>query len=144
MKWARDKGYGKDADKALSGFRYKNEVPPLPRDLADKLFKPGGRFFGSVTRFENYRRCPYMYFIRYGLKIDKRDEGEMEALDFGNYLHAGLHQFGQALKKKKSSGGTPQTRTSRPFPPPSPPAWPPRFITAPSTLTAPPATPKGH
>lgn len=101
VKWARDKGYGKDADKALSGFRYKNEVPPLPRDLADKLFKPGGRFFGSVTRFENYRRCPYMYFIRYGLKIDKRDEGEMEALDFGNYLHAGLHQFGQALKKEE-------------------------------------------
>ena len=25
----------------------------------------------------------------------------MEALDFGNYLHAGLHQFGQALKKEE-------------------------------------------
>lgn len=42
-----------------------------------------------------------MYFVRYGLKIDKRDEGEMESMDFGSYLHAGLHQFGQSLSKEK-------------------------------------------
>lgn len=101
VRWARDNGYEEDVKDALSGYQYKNEAPPLPRDLADQLFKPGGRFFGSVTRFENYRRCPFMYFVRYGLKIDKRDEGEMESMDFGSYLHAGLHQFGQSLSKEK-------------------------------------------
>ena len=101
VRWAKDRGYENDITDALSGFRYKNEAPPLPGELAERLFKPGGRFFGSVTRFESYRRCPFMYFVRYGLKIDKRDEGEMESLDFGNYLHAGLHQFGEALSVQK-------------------------------------------
>lgn len=98
--WAKAKGYEGDLAQALTGFHYKNEAPPLPRDLAARLFKPQGRFFGSVTRFENYRRCPFAYFVQYGLHIDKRDEGDMEPLDFGNYLHAGLHQFGSRLTKE--------------------------------------------
>lgn len=101
VRWARDHGYEGDLEESLAGFQYKNEVPPLPQELAARLFKPQGRFFGSVTRFENYRHCPFMYFMKYGLKIDKRDEGDMEALDFGNYLHAGLHQFGQSLAGEK-------------------------------------------
>ena len=99
--WAKKRGYEKSLENALSGFQYRNEVLPLPRDLAARLFKPQGRFLGSVTRFENYRHCPFRYFLQYGLQIDKRDEGEMEALDFGNYLHAGLHQFGMELKNAK-------------------------------------------
>ena len=98
--WAKAKGYGESLDQALTGFYYKNDAAPLPRDLAARLFKPQGRFFGSVTRFENYRRCPFAYFVQYGLHIDKRDEGDMETLDFGNYLHAGLHQFGSRLGKE--------------------------------------------
>lgn len=98
--WAKAKGYGESLDQALTGFYYKNDAAPLPRDLAARLFKPQGRFFGSVTRFENYRRCPFAYFVQYGLHIDKRDEGDMEPLDFGNYLHAGLHQFGSRLGKE--------------------------------------------
>ncbi len=84
----------------LSSLNYHNEATPLPRDLAAKLFKPGGRFFSSVTRLENYRKCPYQYFLQYGLKLSERDEGKLQPLDMGNYLHAGLAQFGNVLKKQ--------------------------------------------
>lgn len=99
--WAKQKGYEKKLSEKLESFSYENKAVSLPRDLAAKLFKPAGRFVGSVTRFENYRKCPYSYYLSYGLHLDERDEGQMESLDFGNYLHAGLHLFGKELGNKK-------------------------------------------
>ena len=87
-------------ERKLLSLDYTNEASPLPKDIAAQLFKPGGRFFSSVTRLENYRACPYQYFLQYGMELKERDTGEMQSLDFGNYLHAGLHQFGNALKKE--------------------------------------------
>ena len=99
--WARENGEAEKLKDKLESFSYENKAAPLPRDLAAKLFKPGGRFLGSVTRFETYRKCPYSYYLSYGLHIDERDEGNMETLDYGNYLHAGLHLFGKELGKRK-------------------------------------------
>lgn len=100
VSWAEKTGHKEELMEKLSCFFYDNKAATLPRDLAAKIFKPGGRFLGSVTRFENYRSCPYRYFLQYGLRIEERDEGDIESLDFGNYLHAGLHQFGDAMMKK--------------------------------------------
>ncbi len=82
-------------------FSYDNTALPLPKELAEKLFKPGGRFFASVTRLEKYRACPYQYFLSYGLSLRERDDGSPESVDFGNYLHAGLYRFGSALTKNR-------------------------------------------
>ena len=68
--------------------------------LARKLFMKGGRFYGSVTKLQNYRSCPYQYFLRYGIGVEERNTGEADYLDYGNYLHAGLHQFGEVLKSQ--------------------------------------------
>ena len=84
--------------KKLSSLSYANEATMLPKDLAAPLFKPGGRFFSSVTKLENYRNCPYQYYLQYGLGLSERDDGKLNVMDMGNYLHAGLHQFGSALK----------------------------------------------
>lgn len=98
--WAhRKEDYYRLLCQILTGLDYQNIVEPLPRPLADQLFKPGGRFFSSVTRLENYRKCPYQYFLQYGMHLQERDDGSLQSMDFGNYLHAGLHQFGEKLKK---------------------------------------------
>ena len=85
--------------KKLASLDYTNEAVMLPKDLAAQLFKPGGRFFSSVTKLENYRNCPYQYYLQYGLGLSERDDGKLNVMDMGNYLHAGLHQFGSALKR---------------------------------------------
>ena len=97
--WAhRHRDYDRLLRQKLTGLDYKNTVTPLSQPLAAQLFKPGGRFFSSVTRLENYRKCPYQYFLQYGIHLKERDDGTLQPLDFGNYLHAGLHQFGEKLK----------------------------------------------
>ena len=84
----------------LAGLRYQNTAARLPKMLARKLFMKGGRFYGSVTKLQNYRSCPYQYFLRYGIGIEERNTGEADYLDYGNYLHAGIHQFGEILKSQ--------------------------------------------
>ena len=98
--WALSQKGGKEMlHEKLHCFSYTNEAKPLPKALAEKLFKPSGRFFASVTRLEKYRACPYKYFLEYGLHLEERDDGTINTMDFGNYLHAGLCRFGNTLTR---------------------------------------------
>lgn len=99
--WAKNNSsYGTTLWLKMQSLHYSNEAEPLPLDIAARLFKPGGRFLSSVTRLENYRGCAYRYFLQYGLGIKERDTGDLQSLDFGNYLHASLHRFGSVLGKE--------------------------------------------
>jgi ATP-dependent helicase/DNAse subunit B len=60
-------------------------------DGADKLFFRGGIF--RVTQAENYYRCPYLHFLKYGIRLREREEGELEARDAGNIVHNVLERF---------------------------------------------------
>jgi ATP-dependent helicase/nuclease subunit B len=60
-------------------------------DGADELFFRGGVF--RVTQAENYYRCPYLHFLKYGIRLKEREEGELEARDAGNITHNVLERF---------------------------------------------------
>lgn len=54
----------------------------------------------SASAYEDLRRCPYRFFALRQLKLQEADELEsgLEKRDFGNWLHALLNRFHQALK----------------------------------------------
>lgn len=83
----------------MSAFSYSNQAVPLGSELANKLFAPKGHFIGSISQFESYRKCPYQYFLQRGLHLESVDQAELDARDFGNYLHAGLNNFGKELSQ---------------------------------------------
>jgi ATP-dependent helicase/nuclease subunit B len=61
---------------------------PLPDDAAifHKL---------SVTQFRAYLMCPFRFYLRHGLRMEEIDttRSEMDAMEFGNLLHAVLEAF---------------------------------------------------
>lgn len=81
----------------LACLSYTNEAVDLPLDLVDGLFRPQGKFSASITRFQQYRRCPYSYFLQYGLNLKERDDGSLQKSDFGTLLHAGLYEAGKRV-----------------------------------------------
>ena len=85
----------------LRGLSYHNRAEPLPPALAAKLFMPARPHKTSVTKLECYRSCPFKYFLQYGLKLQERDQSRVDNRDYGNYLHAGLHSFGDYMKRQK-------------------------------------------
>ncbi len=77
-----ENGYEDDARRALEN--------PCKSDISagEKLFTTNGSI--SPTALETYFSCPYLGFMRSGLRVAEREEGTMNHLDSGNFIHAVL------------------------------------------------------
>lgn len=75
-----------------------NTMLTLSEACVKKLY--GNVVEGSVSRLENYARCPFAYFLKYGLHIRERDVYEFDALHLGNLFHSVLEDFSEGLKKE--------------------------------------------
>lgn len=49
----------------------------------------------SVSQIEQYTRCPFSYFLRYGLGLKEREKPQIRNLDDGNVLHEILEEAGE-------------------------------------------------
>ena len=47
----------------------------------------------SPTALETYFSCPYLGFMRQGLKVQERDEGIVRTVDTGNFIHSVLQDL---------------------------------------------------
>ncbi len=55
--------------------------------------------YGSVSCLESYAKCPFAYFLRYGLKIRDRDRYGFDMLRLGNLFHGVLEDFSNGVKE---------------------------------------------
>lgn len=60
---------------------------PLVEETARTLFLPSSQPVISVSRLETYRKCPFMYFLDYGLKAKERELGQLEFSHIGDLMH---------------------------------------------------------
>lgn len=63
----------------------------------DKLY--GDIIFTSVSKLEQFSRCPFSFFIKYGLKINERKEYKISSPDLGNLFHGVFETFSENLKE---------------------------------------------
>ncbi len=73
----------------------------ISRAVAAAMY--GSELKCSVTRLENYARCAYSHFLKYGLKLRERELFSFEAKDLGSIFHDTLQSYAQVLKEKKIS-----------------------------------------
>lgn len=71
------------------------EKEQLSPETAGALY--GNTIVGSVTRMEQYARCAFAHFLKYGLVLEERQEYRLQAPDIGNLYHDGLKRFGNEL-----------------------------------------------
>lgn len=103
--WGRQSGdYRPMLKQALSGLFHHNEADTLPRDMASQLYLKDTRLYGSVTRFERFRQCPFSHFARYGLKLKEREIFRLKPPDLGQFFHAALKVFGQRTQSAEGWG----------------------------------------
>lgn len=79
-------------------IRYKNILNyttnmniTLSKENIDKLY--GNIFKGSITKLEEYVKCPYSFYLKYALKITEREKYHVRFLDIGNFNHEVLDEF---------------------------------------------------
>lgn len=59
----------------------------LDKESAEQLFLKQGKLYGSISSFEKYSRCPFAYFLTYGLKIKEPIDYEFSQSRIGTLLH---------------------------------------------------------
>ncbi len=82
----------------LQYLTVKHDKPPVKGKKLTLL--PKGRT--SVTKMEQFYRCPYGYFLAYCIGAKERETGELKPLDTGSILHDVLEKF---IKAKFIEGG---------------------------------------
>ena len=87
-----------EMDRLLQAALAGKEREALGADVAKELY--GEIITGSVTRMEQYARCAFAHFLKYGMGLEERQEYALSAPDMGNLYHDGLKRFGELLKEQ--------------------------------------------
>ena len=78
---------------------YEHKEERLSKAALDALY--GTSITESVSRLEQYARCAYAYFLRYGLGLLPRPEHAFEVADMGNLYHEALEEYSKRLLKRE-------------------------------------------
>ena len=93
--WAREQDDLKQAiGMVRSGLFHRFNSDKLSETLAKGLYAPKGIIRGSVSRLEQFNRCPFSYFAKYGLKLEERRIQHFQSMDLGTLIHAVLEKYG--------------------------------------------------
>ena len=56
----------------------------------------------SISRLEQYKRCPFSFHLKYGLKLKEKDNLKIKAIDTGSFMHDVIDSFFDEVKDLKS------------------------------------------
>lgn len=68
-----------------------NQEDRIQRPLARRLY--GKRLRASVSRLEQFAKCPFGHYARFGLKLRERPTYQLSSPDIGQFFHALLRDF---------------------------------------------------
>lgn len=69
----------------LKGANFSNLSDKISNENVKRMY--GKNLRTSVSRLEQYRRCPFSFHMKYGLKLKEEDEFKIRSLDTGNFMH---------------------------------------------------------
>lgn len=64
---------------------------------AKKLY--GSEIYSSVSKLEKFTKCPFSFFVEYGLKAKERKVYKISTPDLGNLFHSVLEDFSNTIEK---------------------------------------------
>src|SRR5699024_2427210 len=91
----RTKETSKKFYRLLDSLTRKNIPKPLKTEIAEKLY--GKDLYLSVSQLESFYQDPYAHFLRYGLKLQERDQFELTSAGTGEFFHDALDLLFKSL-----------------------------------------------
>lgn len=78
---------------------YVEPASKISRMAAEALYQD--IITGSTSQYEKYSSCPFSYFLQYGLKLEERQEHQVEFFDIGNIVHEALERYTKELLRQR-------------------------------------------
>lgn len=86
-------------EKAVEGLSYTNEPVTLKQEQVSKLY--GDTLKMSISRLEQYKRCGFSYYLKYGLQLNEKVAFGIESLDTGTFMHDVIDSFFEQVLGRK-------------------------------------------
>ena len=83
----------------MLGLEYTNIPSKIKKESLDKLY--GNTLNTSVSRLEQYRRCPFSYYLQYGLKLKPKEELKIKSFNTGSFMHETIDEFFKYVNEQK-------------------------------------------
>lgn len=84
---------------ALKGLEYTNLPDNINSDIIDKLY--GNKMQTSVSKLEQYRTCPFSFYLKYGLNLKEEETYEIKSIDTGSFMHEIIDDFFEMVKNNE-------------------------------------------
>ncbi|MDY3006421.1 PD-(D/E)XK nuclease family protein [Anaerococcus porci] len=81
-------------DLFLKGFNYSKDKKILNKNIAFNLYNKN-KF--TVSEIEAYAKCPYKYFVNYGLKARDLESLDIDYMELGNIVHYNMEKISRKL-----------------------------------------------
>jgi ATP-dependent helicase/nuclease subunit B len=85
-------------EKLVSGYFYTNKAEDIKPENIKRMY--GNTLNTSVSRLENYRKCPFSFHMTYGLKLKEREDLKINAIDTGSFMHEVIDTFFEKVQKE--------------------------------------------
>ena len=86
-----DEEYKEKLDNAILGLNYTNKPGNLSKENIDRLYK--NVLNTSISRLEQYKKCAFSYYLKYGLGLTDKSLFKIETLDTGTFMHDVIDEF---------------------------------------------------
>ncbi len=67
----------------------------LDSEIVKKILFDSKEPFFTISKLEEYGKCPYSFFIKYGINPTEEKEYELKSMDIGNIYHHILQEIGE-------------------------------------------------
>lgn len=86
-------------DSAIEGLKYTNNAEQINQKYLEKMY--GNTLKTSVSRLEQYKKCPFSFYLKYGLNVAEKETQKIQAIDTGSFMHEVIDEFFDTIKQKE-------------------------------------------
>ncbi|MCI8362486.1 MAG: helicase-exonuclease AddAB subunit AddB [Clostridia bacterium] len=86
---------------AVKALNYTNTPENISKENIEKLY--GNTLNTTVSRLEQYKSCPFSYYLKYGLKLHESDNFKVQMVDTGNFMHEVIDSFFNIVRQRQIS-----------------------------------------
>lgn len=84
------------AKKALG---YNNQPEKININNIQRLY--GNVLQTSISKLEQYKNCPFSYYLKYGLKLKEQEEYKIKSIDTGTFMHETIDEFFHIIRQRQ-------------------------------------------
>lgn len=89
--YSKDNEWKEKLEKAIKAENYTNQPEKITKENLEKMY--GDTIFTSISRLEQYRKCPFSFYLKYALNINEKDTFQIQNIDTGTFMHDTIDSF---------------------------------------------------